>query len=357
MHGFDPIAADKPIITTIIPSYRRPHLVRRAVLSALGQSYPYVRVCVYDNASGDKTYEAIADLVATGKVEYYCHEKNIGSYPNFNFGLSRVSTPFFSLLSDDDALAPDFYEHAMRAFESYPDAKFVCMGTLVVDQAGIVISGPADPVDPIYYRSGEGFKPMARVEIPRNWTGMVFRKEVVELIGHVAEDAGPFADGGFVLHAAARFPFVVSPGIGGVLMSHPVSTSGTAGNLQTDWTLWWNKMVNRIEQDSAVPDAVKVHARTLMRPQVLRIAIFQISRALREERIGDAVALTKTLAVLDHPFAAKLFRVGVFVYRRFPGLRAIGFYIKKIHDRRICRANRALHMRWGRYVEFLHGLK
>ena len=101
--------SNPPIVTTVIPTFRRPHLVRRAIWSALGQSYPHVRVLVADNASGDNTAEAVAEIYGhDSRVAYYCHPKNIGSYPNFNFGIQQVETPFFSLLSDDDALAPDF---------------------------------------------------------------------------------------------------------------------------------------------------------------------------------------------------------------------------------------------------------
>ncbi|MEK7713004.1 MAG: glycosyltransferase, partial [Nitrospirota bacterium] len=35
-----------PLITTIIPTYRRPKLLRRAIKSALNQTYPHLQVCV-----------------------------------------------------------------------------------------------------------------------------------------------------------------------------------------------------------------------------------------------------------------------------------------------------------------------
>ena len=41
---------DDLTITTVIPTYRRPQLLRRAVASALTQTYPQVRVSIHDNA-------------------------------------------------------------------------------------------------------------------------------------------------------------------------------------------------------------------------------------------------------------------------------------------------------------------
>lgn len=50
----------EPIITAVIPTYRRPRLLRRAIKSVLAQTYPHFQVCVYDNASGDETSVAYA---------------------------------------------------------------------------------------------------------------------------------------------------------------------------------------------------------------------------------------------------------------------------------------------------------
>lgn len=55
--------SQKPMITTIIPTYRRPRLLRRAIRSVLNQTYPHFQVCVYDNASGDETATIVADNI------------------------------------------------------------------------------------------------------------------------------------------------------------------------------------------------------------------------------------------------------------------------------------------------------
>ena len=47
--------ANQPLITTIIPTYQRPQLLRCAIQSVLDQTYANFQVCVYDNASGDET--------------------------------------------------------------------------------------------------------------------------------------------------------------------------------------------------------------------------------------------------------------------------------------------------------------
>src|SRR4030042_3564260 len=108
----------KPLITTIIPTYRRPKFLQRAIKSILNQTYPYFQVCFSDNASGDETAEVVAKLSQREpRLKYYCHSENIGAIANANYGFERVNTPFFSFLSDDDILLPEFYEIALEGFK------------------------------------------------------------------------------------------------------------------------------------------------------------------------------------------------------------------------------------------------
>lgn len=98
-----------PLITTIIPTFRRPHLLGRALRSVLSQTYPHFRVCIYDNASGDETAAVVAEVAkGDSRVQYYCHPENIGANRNFLYGQERVETPYYSFLPDDDVLLPHF---------------------------------------------------------------------------------------------------------------------------------------------------------------------------------------------------------------------------------------------------------
>src|SRR5689334_15432360 len=94
-------------ITTIIPTYRRPQLLRRAIQSVLNQTYPHFQLWVYDNASGDETADVVAEFMQKDpRVKYHCHPHNIGAVANFNYGMAQVTTAYFSFLSDDDVVLP-----------------------------------------------------------------------------------------------------------------------------------------------------------------------------------------------------------------------------------------------------------
>jgi len=167
---------EKPVITTIIPTYRRPKLLRRAIKSVLNQTYPHFQVCVYDNASGDETEDVVAELSRKDpRVKYYCHAENIGALNNFNYGLKDVKTPFFSFLSDDDVLLPECLEIAMVGFKKFPDAAFSGGTTIAINEDGKVCSVASWPWG--YVMPPEGlFKMIDKYLI---WTSLVFRNEII----------------------------------------------------------------------------------------------------------------------------------------------------------------------------------
>ena len=71
----------KPLITTIIPTYQRPKLLRRAIKSVLNQTFPHFQVCVYDNASGDETEAIVQEFIAKdSRIQYFRQEKNWGGW-------------------------------------------------------------------------------------------------------------------------------------------------------------------------------------------------------------------------------------------------------------------------------------
>jgi glycosyltransferase involved in cell wall biosynthesis len=173
-----------PMVTTIIPTYRRPELLRRAVLSALAQEGVALQVCIYDNASGDSTGDVVAELARKdSRVKYFCHQENMGGLANFQFGLKSVTTPFFSFLSDDDVLLPGFYSNAVGSLEDWPEAAFWCGVTALMTPAGVlhtarVADWPREGV----YLPPDGLLQMIKGSMPC-WTGALFRKSVMDLVG------------------------------------------------------------------------------------------------------------------------------------------------------------------------------
>lgn len=241
----------KPLITTIIPTYRRPKLLRRAIRSVLNQTYPHFQVCVYDNASGDETASIVAELSKEdSRVKYYCHPKNIGAIANFNCAMIYVKTPFFSFLSDDDIILPEFYEIALEGFEKYPDAVFSAGSVISMTDKGKVLLSQLSlwPRDG-YYAPPEGLFNMMGMKHP-TWTGVLFRKEIAQKIGILDQDVGLLADMDFELRIAAIFPFVISRKPCAIFVHHPLSSCSLT-DLHSIWP-GWLKIIRNLKEDERI---------------------------------------------------------------------------------------------------------
>lgn len=280
-----------PLVTTIIPTFRRPALLRRAIGSVLAQTYPHVRVCVYDNASGDETADVVAEIAARDpRVTYHCHAENVGHVANFNHGLAAVATPYFSFLSDDDVLLPDFYRTAVDAIEQRPDAAFWA-GTAIVMRDDGSIKDATDWPEACYAPPG-GLLAM----IENNhliWTSVLFRTSVVQGIGLLSTEVGPPIDTDYMLRIAAELPYMTSPVPSAIWMSHPESSTVLA-DPSFVWPNWLNA-IRHVTDNARVPEDVRREAGRQLTEQLKR-QLFQIGyNSVRQGKVDDARRVARIL--------------------------------------------------------------
>lgn len=124
-------------ITAVIPTYKRPQLLKRAVRSVLNQSYPHFTILISDNASGPETDVVVQELLRQdARIKLLKHPLNLGITGNFQAACMQVSTEYVCFLPDDDFYAPHFFEEALEAFSRYPDIAFAGGGgALFIDSA------------------------------------------------------------------------------------------------------------------------------------------------------------------------------------------------------------------------------
>lgn len=169
---------DSPIVTTVLTTYRRPRLVKRAIHSVLRQTYSNIRLLVLDDASGDETEEIVETIAQQDpRVVYVKHPHNIGMTPNWQYGLEHVETPYFSFLSDDDLLLPHFYSVAVQALEADTSIDFVGGTTIVFDENGTIGYIMGDRWQPGIHNPPEAMLHM--MADPLSWNAILFRHDIV----------------------------------------------------------------------------------------------------------------------------------------------------------------------------------
>jgi len=200
-------------------------LLPRAIQSVLNQSFGDFEIQIYDNASGDDTAK-VAQAIASRdrRVKYFCHERNIGLIQNFAFGIGRVSTPFFNLLSDDDLLLPTFFETALRDLAGFPQAACFIGGLVEANSKGRVLQTPFESWKTGQVTSTGTFAAMGRTGLP-TWTSMLFRTEILPTVGNLDPEFAETGDVEFESRLLSRYPAVVNHTPCAIFFIHPGSAS------------------------------------------------------------------------------------------------------------------------------------
>ncbi|HEV8169993.1 MAG TPA: glycosyltransferase family 2 protein, partial [Pyrinomonadaceae bacterium] len=117
-------------VSVIIPTFDRPHLLPRAVESAL-RAGTDVEVIVVDDASTDATASVCANLQG---IKYVRLDRNQGVAGARNVGILESTADFIAFLDDDDLRLPGSLDHQLSLFDSLPEAGFVGGGVLLGNQ-------------------------------------------------------------------------------------------------------------------------------------------------------------------------------------------------------------------------------
>lgn len=214
-------------ITTIIPTRNRVSLLEKTIKSVQQQSVPknQNKIIICDNSSNNLTQKLVSKYQRKfNNIKYYKHSKNIGLYQNFSFGITKVKTKYFNIISDDDQLTKGFFKICIKIFNKNKNVDIVIADTLVVNQKKFLLAGPHSDYKIGFMHSKEATIKMSRNLIPRTWTAMVFKKKK-NYDYSINSDYGPMADGFWLIDLLSKNNVYCIKNIGGILVSHEGSTS------------------------------------------------------------------------------------------------------------------------------------
>jgi len=110
----------KPLVSVIIPTFNRCQFLKRAILSAVNQTFDNLEIFVINDGSIDGTLDVV-DLIADKRIKYLCHEQNKGVVATRNTGVKNSTGEFITFLDDDDEWAPDKIAKQLEVFKNSND--------------------------------------------------------------------------------------------------------------------------------------------------------------------------------------------------------------------------------------------
>jgi glycosyltransferase involved in cell wall biosynthesis len=125
----------KPLVSILLPTYNRAHLVPRAIESVLNQSYSYFELIVIDDGSKDDTAEVVGRYVSKDKrIIYIKNNVNLNKSRSLNIGMARSQGDFLTFLDDDAEFVPQKIEQEVSVMQSLSPAPDMIIGNMWVER-------------------------------------------------------------------------------------------------------------------------------------------------------------------------------------------------------------------------------
>jgi GT2 family glycosyltransferase len=124
------------LVSVVLPTYNRAHLIGKAIESVLCQTYTCCEVVVVDDGSNDGTEEVIrGQFAGNARIRYFA-QKNRGVGAARNVGMREARGEFIAFLDSDDAFVPGKLEMQVACLRFLPDAGMIWTDMEAVDAQG-----------------------------------------------------------------------------------------------------------------------------------------------------------------------------------------------------------------------------
>ncbi len=128
--------AERPLVSVLIPTHKRPELLRLAVESAQAQSYREIEILVSDNSDDSRSEQLIAALREQDPRIRYLRQEGGGYMENWLNALHAARGEFVNYLMDDDLFYPRKIEVSVAHFLADPRISVVTSFRQLIDAEG-----------------------------------------------------------------------------------------------------------------------------------------------------------------------------------------------------------------------------
>ncbi len=106
---------EPPVVSVIVPTYNRAHLITRSIKSVLNQTFQDFEIIIVDDASTDNTEDIVRNL-EDPRIKYVKNEINKGAGASRNKGIKCSAGEYLAFQDSDDEWYPEKLEKQMDVF-------------------------------------------------------------------------------------------------------------------------------------------------------------------------------------------------------------------------------------------------
>jgi glycosyltransferase involved in cell wall biosynthesis len=128
------------LVSVIIPTFDRGHVLRETVDSVLAQTHRDLEVIVIDDGSSDGTRELVASTFGDDPRVHYHYQANAGVASARNAGLDLATGEYIAFLDSDDAWKPWHLSLLLAGLDRHAEAGMIWTDMEAVDAGGSVVS-------------------------------------------------------------------------------------------------------------------------------------------------------------------------------------------------------------------------
>lgn len=174
--------AETALVSVIVPTYNRAHVLPRTLQSVLAQTYPYFELLVIDDGSTDDTPRVMQPFLARDPRVRYRMQPNGGVSAARNHGLREARGAYIAFLDSDDEWLPRKLEKQIGLFEKLP----AHVGLVYTGLESVFATGRSVAEEPVH-RGDVYAELLERNVIHGGGSNVVLRREAAEAAGFFDE--------------------------------------------------------------------------------------------------------------------------------------------------------------------------
>lgn len=135
-----------PLVSVVVPTYNRGHLIARTIDSVLKQTYSNFEIIIVDDASKDNTSEVIASYTDK-RIKYIKLKENSKGTKPRNVGILESKGDYIALLDSDDEWLPLKLEKQIEFIKNYNGVNFLCFTNLIFEESNRKLVSKNEKID------------------------------------------------------------------------------------------------------------------------------------------------------------------------------------------------------------------